>query len=134
MTSQYLGRWAPLFLISHRFNKMNGNPFSHRLLSEYFYDNLPSTVHGYINSRLLTYNESKQKLYRNELHALWWLVMYFCIHNCTSPSNDYAAVACSTTTTRHSSLTYQFLTDDWLGLELLRDTQLGLPAILSNSL
>ena len=27
--------------------------------------------------------------------ALWWLVMYFCIHNCTSPSKDYAAVACS---------------------------------------
>ena len=26
---------------------------------------------------------------------LWWLVMYFFIHNCTSPSNDYAAVACS---------------------------------------
>jgi len=27
--------------------------------------------------------------------ALWRLVMYFCIHNCTSPSKDYAAVACS---------------------------------------
>jgi len=26
---------------------------------------------------------------------LWWLVIYFCLHNCTSPSNDYAAVACS---------------------------------------
>ena len=26
---------------------------------------------------------------------LWQLVMYFCDHNCTSPSNDYAAVACS---------------------------------------
>ena len=25
---------------------------------------------------------------------LWRLVMYFCIHNCTIPSNDYAAVAC----------------------------------------
>jgi len=27
----------------------------------------------------------------------WRLVMYFCLHNCTSPSwsNDYAAVACS---------------------------------------
>jgi len=24
---------------------------------------------------------------------LWRLVMYFCVHNCTSPSNDYAAVA-----------------------------------------
>jgi len=29
----------------------------------------------------------------NELS--WQLVMYFCTHNCTSPSNDYAAVACS---------------------------------------
>ena len=26
---------------------------------------------------------------------LWRLVVYFCVHNCTSPSNDYAAVACS---------------------------------------
>ena len=26
---------------------------------------------------------------------LWRLVMYFCVHNCTSPSNDHAAVACS---------------------------------------
>ena len=26
---------------------------------------------------------------------LWQLVMYFSLHNCTSPSNDYAAVACS---------------------------------------
>ena len=25
----------------------------------------------------------------------WELVMYFCVHNCTSPSNDYAAVGCS---------------------------------------
>ena len=26
---------------------------------------------------------------------LWRLVMYFCVNNCTSPSNDYTAVACS---------------------------------------
>ena len=26
---------------------------------------------------------------------LWRLVMYFCIRICTSPSNDYTAVACS---------------------------------------
>ena len=26
---------------------------------------------------------------------LWRRVMYFCVHNCTSPSNDYAGVACS---------------------------------------
>ena len=25
----------------------------------------------------------------------WGLVMYFCVHICTSPSNDYTAVACS---------------------------------------
>ena len=38
-----------------------------------------------------------QLLYR-QMHPpphLWRLVMYFCIHNCTSPSNDYAAVACN---------------------------------------
>jgi len=32
----------------------------------------------------------------------------FCIHNCTSPSNDYAAVACSN---NNHTLTYQFLPD-----------------------
>ena len=26
---------------------------------------------------------------------LWRLVVYFCVHNCTNPSNDYAAVAWS---------------------------------------
>ena len=26
---------------------------------------------------------------------LRWLVMYFCVNNCTSPSNDYTAVECS---------------------------------------
>ena len=26
---------------------------------------------------------------------LWQLVMYFYVNNCTSPSNNYAAVACS---------------------------------------
>ena len=26
---------------------------------------------------------------------LWRRVMYFCVHNCTSPSNDNAGVACS---------------------------------------
>ena len=42
------------------------------------------------------------------------------------------------TTTRHSyTLAYQFLIwslDVWLGLELLRDIQFGLPASLNNSL
>ena len=27
--------------------------------------------------------------------GFWRLVVYFCLHNCTSPSNDYAAVAYS---------------------------------------
>ena len=26
---------------------------------------------------------------------LWLLVMYFCVHDCPSPSTDYTAVACS---------------------------------------
>ena len=30
-----------------------------------------------------------------QITPLWQLVMYFCVHNCTSPSNNYAAVACS---------------------------------------
>ena len=30
-----------------------------------------------------------------QMHPLWQLVMYFCVHNFTSTSNDYAAVACS---------------------------------------
>ena len=30
-----------------------------------------------------------------QMYPLWRLVMYFCVHNCMSPSNDYAAVACS---------------------------------------
>jgi len=34
--------------------------------------------------------------------CFWWLVMYLCIHNCMSPSNDYAAVWHAATTTRHS--------------------------------
>ena len=40
---------------------------------------------------------------------LWRLAMYFCIHNCTSPSNDYAAVACSNNSQAQLyTLTYQF--------------------------
>ena len=35
------------------------------------------------------------------------LVMYFCVHNCTSPSNDYAGVACS----NNNQAQLQFLTD-----------------------
>ena len=65
------------------------------------------------------------------------LVVYFCVHNCTSPSNDYAAVACSNNNQAqlhtHVSVPY-WSPDVWLGLELLRDIQFGLPAILNNSL
>ena len=68
---------------------------------------------------------------------LWWLVMYFCVHNCTTPSNDYAAVACSNNNQAqlHTrvSVPYWYL-DVWLGLELLWDIHVGLPAILNNSL
>jgi len=63
--------------------------------------------------------------------------MYFWVHNCTSPSNDYVAVACSNNNQAQLcscvSIPYWSL-DVWLGLELLRDIQFGLPAILNNSL
>ena len=59
---------------------------------------------------------------------LWWLVMYFCINNCTSPSNDYTAVECSNNNQAqlhtHVSVPY-WSPDDWLSLELLRDIQFG---------
>jgi len=29
-----------------------------------------------------------------QMHPPLAVVMYFCVHNCTSSSNDYAAVAC----------------------------------------
>ena len=46
---------------------------------------------------------STEKQFIRKCTPLWRLVMYFCVHNCTSPSNDYAAA----TTTRHScTLTY----------------------------
>ena len=52
----------------------------------------------------------------------------FCVHNCTSPSNDYAAVACSNNNQpqlhTHVSVSY-WSPDVWLGLELLRDIQFG---------
>ena len=60
---------------------------------------------------------------------LWRLAMYFCVHNCTSPSNDYAAVACSSNQAQlhtHVSVLY-WSPDVWLGLELLLDIQIGLP-------
>ena len=51
--------------------------------------------------------------------------------------NDYAAVACSNNNQAqlytHVSVPY-WSPDIWLGLELLRDIQFGLPAILNNSL
>ena len=39
--------------------------------------------------------------------ALWRRVMYFCVHNCTSLSNDYAGLACS----NNNQAPLQFLTD-----------------------
>ena len=52
----------------------------------------------------------------------------FCVHNCTSPSNNYAAVACSNNNQAqlhtHVSVPY-WSPDVWLGLELLRDIQFG---------
>ena len=63
--------------------------------------------------------------------------MYFCVHNCMSPSNDYAAVACSNNNQAqlHTHVLVPYWSPDvWLGLELLRDIQFGLPAILNNSL
>ena len=72
-----------------------------------------------------------------QMHPLWRLVMYFCVHNCTSPSNDYAAVACISNNQAqlytHVSVPY-WSPDVWLGLEMLRDIQFGLPVILNNSL
>ena len=60
---------------------------------------------------------------------LWQLVMYFSVHNCTSSSNDYAAVACSNNNQAQLktrvSVPY-WSPDVWLGLELLRNIQFGL--------
>ena len=59
---------------------------------------------------------------------LWRLVMYFCVHNCTSPSNDHAAVACSNNnqTQLHTHVSVPYWSPDvWLALELLRDIQFG---------
>ena len=55
-------------------------------------------------------------------------VMYFCVHNFTSLSNDYAAVACNNNNQAQLSVSY-WSPDIWLGLELLWDIQFGLPAI-----
>ena len=44
---------------------------------------------------------------------LWRFVMHFCVHNCTSPSNDYAAVACGNNNQAqftHVSVPYRRLT------------------------
>ena len=70
-------------------------------------------------------------------NPLWWLVMYFCVHNCTNPSNGYAAVACSNNNQAqlHTRISIPYWSPDvWLGLQLLRDIQFRLPAILNYSL
>jgi len=61
---------------------------------------------------------------------------YSCVQNSTSPSNDYAAVACSNNNqAQFTRVSVPYWSPDvWLGLELLRDIQLGLPVILNNSL
>jgi len=72
-----------------------------------------------------------------QMHPLWRLVMYFCVNNWTSPSNDYAAIACSNNNQAqlHTHVPVPYWSPDvWLGLELLRGIQLGLPAILNNLL
>ena len=64
------------------------------------------------------------------------IVMYFCIHNCMSASNDYKAVACSNNNQAqlHTHISVPYWSPDvCLGLELLRDIQFGLPAILKLS-
>ena len=69
-----------------------------------------------------------------QMHRPLLLVMYFCIHNYTSLSNDYAGVACSNNQAQlntHVSVPY-WSPDVWLGLELIRDIQFGLPAILQD--
>ena len=77
--------------------------------------------------------------YGVQMHPFWRLVMYFFthMHNCLSPSNDYTAVACSKNNQAqlhtHVSVPY-WSPNVWLGLELLRDVQFGLSAILNNSL
>ena len=63
---------------------------------------------------------------------LWWLVINFCVHICTSPSNDYTAVACSNNKQAqlHTRISVPYWSPDvCLGQELLRDIQFGLPAI-----
>ena len=55
-------------------------------------------------------------------------ILYFCVRNCTSPSNDYTAVAYSNNQAQlHSHVSVPYWSPDvCLGLELLRDIQLGL--------
>ena len=62
---------------------------------------------------------------------LWRLVMYFCIHIWVSPSNDYTAVACCNNNQAqlHSSLLISWHLSR--PIELLRDIQFRLPAILT---
>ena len=63
---------------------------------------------------------------------LWRLVMYFCVHIWASPSNDYTAVACCNNQAQlHSSLLISWRLSR--PIELLRDIQFRLPAILNNS-
>ena len=65
---------------------------------------------------------------------LWRLVMYFCVHIAMSTSNDYTAVVCSNNNYAqlHTHISVPYWSPDvFLGLELLRDIQFGLPGIFS---
>ena len=54
----------------------------------------------------------------------------FCVHNCTTPSNDYAAVACS----NNNQAQFTDVSVPYRRLTRPRDTQFVLPAILYNAL
>jgi len=60
--------------------------------------------------------------------------MYFYAHNCTSPSNDYSAVACSNSNQAWSHISSLLISRHLTRLTVVRDAQFGLPAILNNSL
>ena len=74
---------------------------------------------------------------RVQMHPPLAASSIFCVHNCTSAWNGYAAVACSNNNQAqlHTRISIPYWSPDvGLGLELLWDTQFGLPAILNNSL
>ena len=84
--------------------------------------------HGY-TSLYLTQHYSTSGGFKGgcKCTPLWWLVMYFCVHNCTSPfkwlySSGMQQQQPGTVT--HSSISY-LSPDVWIGLEFLPDIQFG---------